>query len=145
MICKSKLVSDKAQHRQKALSDPFLIRAKNSSYVKIKIFTAATCTIKLRCCFSGSFCTLVLSNKLWFNANGLKSDSTFNVILILVGSATWFSRDSGIMSNKVLVLRLVCVDEEVHERHDWSPPYVQFQQKTLSPYEEPCMIHMAIW
>ena len=120
MICKSKLVSDKAQHRQKALSD-----TSQEQYVKIKIFTA-TCTIKLRCCFSESFCTLVLSNKLWFNANGLKSDSTFNVILILVGSATWFSRDSGIMSNKVLVLRLVCVDEEVHEMRDWCPPYVQF-------------------
>lgn len=41
------------------------------------------------------------------------SDSTLNVTLILVRSATWFSKDSGIMSNKVLVLRLVCVDEEV--------------------------------
>ena len=31
------------------------------------------------------------------------SDSTLNVTLILVRSATWFSKDSGIMSNKVLV------------------------------------------
>lgn len=45
--------------------------------------------------------------------NDLNSDSTLNVTLILVRSATWFSKDSGIMSNKVLVLRLVCVDEEV--------------------------------
>ena len=45
--------------------------------------------------------------------NDLNSDSTLNVTLILVRSATWFSKDSEIMSNKLLVLRLVCVDEEV--------------------------------